>query len=542
MNQFPSFGMGRTGTLLSAGLSVFLLGGSVILATDWPQYRGLNTDGISPELISTNWPPNGPAVVWRNGSLTNGFSCLAVSQGRAFTIISRDNGSAARQEYCVAVDAASGTNVWATPIDIAPWDPTYTGDGGSGSAPYYTGDGPRTTPSVSGNRVITLSHDLHLVCMSTTDGAVLWSNNLVAAFGASTIPWDNAASPLVDNGLIYVNLNTASDNHTLAAFRLADGGLAWSGQNEGMTHTTPVIATIEGLRQVIYATQTGLVSLDCSTGNLLWKFTYPFFPISTSMGASPVVYSNLVYCTAGYARGAFALQVANTGSAWNVTQLWFNSQFNYQSIWMTPVCFEGNIYTLCGNNSSYLMPPLNCIDLFTGELKWSTNRFGMGGLILISTNLLVLTEDGQLVLARPSPDAYLELARYQAFQFSANSPGKCWNSPTYSNGRIYARSTTGAICLDVSVPPPPALKLLSPQLVSVSELELVIGTADGTPLDASRLAKIAVRAADQVESPQTMWSTLTNPLTLDPSTGLARMTVPISADQPRQFFAAVESP
>src|SRR6266403_1683592 len=84
-------------------------------ATDWPQYRGPTTDGVSPDPIATSWATNSPGfVVWTNMSLTNGFSTFAISQGRAFTMISRDVGSG-RREYCAAVDAATGVELWAPP-------------------------------------------------------------------------------------------------------------------------------------------------------------------------------------------------------------------------------------------------------------------------------------------------------------------------------------------------------------------------------------------------------------------------------------------
>jgi len=219
---------------------------AVALAVDWPQYRGPTTDGISPDLISTNWPATGPPVVWPNMSLTNGFSTFAVSQGRGFVLISRDDGSGQLLDYCVAVDAATGANIWATPIGNEPWDPNYTGDGGAGVAPYYKGDGPRTTPAVKDGRVVALAGqfygEFHLVCMNTTNGSVLWSNELVSAYGASTIAWDNAASPCLDDDLIFVNLNSSTNNQNLVAFRMADGSMAWSSQNENVTHATPVVA------------------------------------------------------------------------------------------------------------------------------------------------------------------------------------------------------------------------------------------------------------------------------------------------------------
>src|SRR5664279_3228833 len=108
------------------------------------------------------------------------------------------------------------------------------------------GDGPRTTPSVNDGRVIAFSGLMHLVCMNVTNGSILWSNDLPSAYGASTIPYENAASPCLDNELVFVNLNSSSDNRNLAAFRTTDGGVAWRSQNENVTHTTPTVATIQG--------------------------------------------------------------------------------------------------------------------------------------------------------------------------------------------------------------------------------------------------------------------------------------------------------
>jgi hypothetical protein len=174
------------------------------------------------------------------------------------------------------------------------------------------------------------------------------------------------------------------------------------------------------------------------------------------MCASPVAYSNLVFCTA-FGKGSAVVRVTCTNNTWTTNQLWLRGRppapaTSYQSMWMTPVIYQGYLYGQFGT-TTYVASPLNCIELETGNLMWSTNNFGMGGTILVNNYLLTLTEDGQLVLSVPNPSAYTELARFRAFQFTADSPGKCWNSPAYSNGRIYARSTTGGICVDVSVPP-----------------------------------------------------------------------------------------
>jgi hypothetical protein len=182
---------------------------------------------------------------------------------------------------------------------------------------------------------------------------------------------------------------------------------------------------------------------------------------------------------------------------------------------------------------------LNCIELTTGNLKWSTNGFGMGGLILVHSNLLVLTEDGRLVLAQPNPNAYTELARYTAFQFSAEEPGKCWQHPSFSNGRIYAHSTREAVALDVSVAP--LLKLAAPNFLNSTQLQLAISTADGSPIGTSRLAKIEIHSTNTLSAPVATWPKLTNQLMLS-TNGIARLTNTATAGQFRRFFIAVEPP
>lgn len=515
----------------------FVLSSAFILAaSDWPQYRGPTHDGVSTDRILKQWPTDGPAVVWRK-PLTNGFSSFAVSQGRAFTLISRNLGG--RKEVCVAVDAATGVELWASPIDSAPWDFNSTVDGGTGVAPYYKGDGPRTTPAVQADRVFALSGTLHLVCLNATNGAILWSNDLESVYGASEPnSWQNGASPRLDGDLIFVNLSTSSSNVTLFAFRTTNGQPAWATQDENSTQSTPVVATIEGVRQVLFATATGIVSLDCNTGALLWKYPYPFDPYPTALGASPVVYSNMVFCAAGYGRGSAAASIALSGRTWSATNLWYNSYpaSAYRSIWMTPVCYQGYLYGQFGDNN-YLTAPLNCIELATGNLMWSISGFGQGGTILVDNTILTLTEDGQLVLVQPDPNAYLELARFRAFEFSSASPGKCWNSPAVADGRIYARSTRGGICVDVSVPP---LKMLTPQFEAGNRLQLLLGTATGGTIDSNRLARIEVRYASDLFGSPASWIRLTNCLVW--TNGLVRVDDVDIGAAPRRYFIAVEPP
>jgi outer membrane protein assembly factor BamB len=303
------------------------------------------------------------------------------------------------------------------------------------------------------------------------------------------------------------------------------------------------VATIEGFRQVLFATTGSLISLERDTGNLLWTYPYPFDPVDTAMGASAVAYSNLVFITAAYgARGAAAARITRNGSTWTADHLWFKTSQNgvtFKSTWMTPVCYDGHIYGLFGDKS-WTNSPLNCIELATGQLKWSMPNFGMGGIIVVNTNLLVATEDGQLVLLHPNSAAYSEVTRFRAFTFTPAGPGKVWNSPAYSNGRIYLRSTRGGISLDVSPPPPPTpLRFLPPQPISSTAFRLFITTSNGTPISSTRLAGIELRATNTPNLSPGLWPKLTIPLSLT-SNGLAIATNTVSSGRSQSFYITVE--
>ena len=412
--------------------------------------------------MSLNWVTNSSNVLWRNSSASNGFSSVVVSQGRALAMSLKSNGAGGYDEYCVAINATTGATLWSKRVDAAPpdWDPNGVYYGGDGTPPWYTGDGTRTTPAAEHGRVFAFSGSLRLVCLNATNGSIIWDNDLQSTYGGSPPPaYNNCASPCLDDDLLFVNINTSTNDQTLLALNASDGSYAWSSQNENSTHATPIVATIQGVRQVIFATTTGIVSVERNTGNFLWKFTYPFFPISVSMGSSPVFYSNIVYCTTAYGRGAAAAQVVFTNESWNVTQLYYRHEvanqpvYHYSSIWMSPICYGGYIYSLAGqNNGTFLTAPLNCIELSTGNLMWATNNFGMGGLILVNSNIVAVTEKGALVLIKPNPNAYTELSRFQAFTFTTSTPGKCWNCPSFSDGHLYVRSTREVINVNVSPP------------------------------------------------------------------------------------------
>jgi hypothetical protein len=428
-------------------------------------------------------------------------------------------------EVCVALDASNGAQLWSTALDTASYP-----HGGVGFD-----DGPRSTPALDGDSVFVLTSYLKLYRLNVTNGAIIWQQDLVALFGAFVIAWQNAASPVIENGLIY--LNASCPVQSLMALRVADGGVEWRTLDEGLTHATPTLATIHDTRQIIFATQRGLISLNPTNGSMLWQTNYPF-NYGTSIGASPVVYQDMVFLTGAhaYGMGSMAVQVSLSNSTWSVTRLWFTN--NPASHWMTPVVRDGFLYGHFGIQTfDSVTAQLKCVDLRTGAVKWTANNFGRGATILWNDYLVSLTERGDLVLVKPVTNAYTELARFTAIPGYHDFTNKCWNGPAVSDGRLYVRSTSFVACFDLSVP---ALKFDAPLFVASNTIDLAVRTVTGAPVSSNRFTNLEVRAATSLSIATTQWTKLTNSLVL--TGGVVRVPNVAPGTNATRYFILNEQP
>ena len=410
-----------------------LAGGALGIAADWSQYRGIQTDGVSPEMIRAGWPGGTPVCLWRVPTPA-GLSSFVEGEGKVFTVVTRsiDSGAA---EICVALDAATGKELWATPTGTA----KYQGGADSGTPDNQGGDGPRSTPAVSSGRVFVYSSTMVLHCLDAASGKGIWEKDVIASFGGKNIGWQSAMSPVVDGGLVYVAGGGAGQS--MLAFKQATGELAWKSGEGGITHATPTLATIHGVRQVIYLLQTGLVSVEAASGKPLWKFPFPY---RVSTGCSPVVAGDVVFCTAGYEVGGAACQIVRNDGAFEAKGLWrVTGDKIMASLWSTPVQKDGFLYGMI-SFKRFGSGPLKCVDLKTGAVRWEQPGFGAGQVILTGKYLLALADDGQLVVVEAVPEAYKKVARFKAVA------GKCWSTPALSNGRLFLRSTKEGACFDLA--------------------------------------------------------------------------------------------
>jgi outer membrane protein assembly factor BamB len=417
----------RTVRAVAAVLSVsFFLSGVLSFAADWPLYRGPNQDGISLEKVDIKWGGDGPKLVWKTPANT-GFSSFAVADGRVFTQVVREiNGD--QREVCLALDAASGKELWFADIAV--------GRGYSGGG---DGDGPRSTPSISGGKVYLLTPDLVAQCLDAETGKPVWKRDLMRQNHGRNIGWNSAASVAIDGNLVFVG--GGGPGESMLGLNKDTGAVVWRTGDEMITHSTPVVATIQNQRQVIFFMQSGLVSVAAKTGKFLWKFPFRY---SVSTAISPVVSGDIVYLSAGYDVGSAAIRIRKQAGGFTATKLWFSpGNEPVVSHWSTPVCKDGYLYGMFGFKK-FKTGPMKCVELATGKVLWTHAGFGQGNVILVGNRLVALAEDGNLVVAAATPSAYKEIARAKAFQ------DKCWSTPAFADGKIYVRSVGQGACFDVS--------------------------------------------------------------------------------------------
>ncbi len=399
---------------------------------DWPSYRGPNGDGATKAPLGKAWDSAGPKQVWKVGA-DNGFSSVVVSGGYAATLVTRDfEGSAT--EHCVVLDPATGKELWAMPLKLA----KYQGGGDSGTGDNKGGDGPRSTPSISGGKVYAYGANLDLYCFDAKTGKEVWSKDVAGDYKGKNISWSNATSPVIEGDLVIVG--GGGKGSSFLAFDKERGTLKWKEGDDTITHATPTVATLLGERQVIFFMKSGLVSLSPKNGKILWQQPYKF---NVSTAASPVVSGEIVYCSAGYGVGSAAFEVKKSGTKYETTELWRVEGDGMNNHWSTPVAYNGYLYGMFGFKK-YGEAPVKCVDIKTGKEMWSKEGFGPGNLIVSGDKLLALSDKGELVMISAETKAYTELARADVLD------GKCWSTPTLAGGFIFARSTKEAACFAVT--------------------------------------------------------------------------------------------
>ena len=379
------------------------------LAGDWPQFLGPTRNGVSPETV--NWPP---AALWRK-DVGEGFAAPVVANGKAI-LFYRSNG----KEIIDCLDAASGAKIW-----TFDYPTTYRDD-------FGFDEGPRSAPSIADGGVFTFGAQGVLTAVEFATGKKRWSVETNKQFGVKKGWFGAAGSPLVEDGKVLVHVGGAGAG--IVAFDAKTGAVAWKATSDEASYSSPTVATIGGARHALFLTRAGLVDLDPANGSV--RFSLPFRSRSSASvnAATPLVVGNQVFISASYGTGAALLEV--NGSEYK--KIWSNddSMSNHYS---TCVYRDGFLYGFHGRQEEG--QALRCVQLKTGKVMWSVDGYGAGTVTLAGDRLLILRENGELVIAPAASDGFHPTAHASILSKVVRA------YPAISDGRLYARDEKTLICV-----------------------------------------------------------------------------------------------
>jgi outer membrane protein assembly factor BamB len=343
-----------------------------------------------------------------------GYASFVVANGRAFTIEQRRS-----REVVAAYDVATGRELWTNS-----WEGEFSETMG--------GDGPRATPTYHEGRVFVLGALGELRCLDAADGAVVWRRDILAENNATNLDWGMSASPLIVDDKVVV-LPGGSGGRSVVAHRIDTGEPVWHALDDRQAYTSPMLVTLAGVRQILVVSARRVVGLTPDDGRLLWEY-----PWSTSQGinvAQPVLLGDdRVFMSAGYDHGAAVFEITRRDDRFETRTIWENRRMKNK--FTSSLLHGGHLY---GLDEAILA----CVDATTGELKWKGGRYGYGQVLLAGDHLIVLTEDGEVVLVKASPERHEELARFTAIE------GKTWNHPVIADGRLLVRNLREMAAFDI---------------------------------------------------------------------------------------------
>jgi outer membrane protein assembly factor BamB len=370
---------------------------------DWPGFRGAARDGLVRGVsIATDWSRTPPVELWRH-PIGPGWSSFAVHGELVYTQEQRGDA-----ELVSSYRLTTGAPVWRH-RDAARF---YESNGGAG---------PRGTPTFSDGQLYALGATGLLNALDARTGAVLWSRNAAADTNKQIPQWGFAASPLVTDRTVIV-----AAAGKLAAYDRMTGHPQWIGPAAGGGYSSPQLATIDGVEQIVLVNVAGAVGVALADGQLLWKHEWSGDGIT-----QPAVVGGDVLFGSGSglnsAVGLRRLGLTHGADGWSAQERWTSSAL--KPYFNDFVVLDGHAYGFDGSI-------LACVDLADGKRTWKGGRYGHGQLVALPDQalLVVLSEDGELALVKASPEQFTEIARVPALE------GKTWNHPVLAGDVLLVRN------------------------------------------------------------------------------------------------------
>jgi outer membrane protein assembly factor BamB len=420
-----------TGTLVTVDL----------LATtddDFPQFLGPQRSGaIDTVGLAPDWQASPPRLLWRQ-AIGAGWSGFAVVGGHALTMEQRGE-----LEMVTCYSVADGRLEWFHAVPVR-YDST------------IAGIGPRATPTVHEGMVYTLGAKGHLLCLDGATGRCIWQKELWKEFGITEadeeaeVSYGRANSPLVVGELVIVP--AGGPHHpqwtSLVAYDRTTGQPVWKGGKQQISYSSPALAILGGVEQVLIVNQDYASGHELRTGKVLWEYQWPGKSDNNANVSQAVpLPPDRVFLSKGYGHGAALVQlVPRHDGTFDAQKLWHSSR-----VMRTKFCnvalWQGYVYGLSDGI-------LECIELESGQRMWKAGRYGHGQSLRVGELLLVLSESGQMSLVEATPQQGNNvLGQFQALD-DQDETGYTWNPFAVAGPYLLVRNAQQAACYELPLEGP----------------------------------------------------------------------------------------
>ncbi|MCS7237970.1 MAG: PQQ-like beta-propeller repeat protein [Thermoguttaceae bacterium] len=405
----------RMTRLSTAAFAVWMVGccllTGVAFAQDWPQWRGPNRDGYIvgltlPESWPASWRP-----VWRI-EVGEGYSSPVLVGDRLYVFAREDE-----QEVLRAVSLVDGKVLWVqkypAPYEVNP-------------AARAHGKGPKSTPVVGGNKIVTLGISGILSCWSTEDGKLLWQHRFEDRFGETSPDFGTAMSPMVLDGQRVLAFVGGPEKGAFCAWDLASGKELWQWAGDPPAYSSPVLATLGGREQVVIQSRRFCSGLDPQTGELLWQV--PFVTQYNVNIVTPVVWNDLLIVS-GFRRGTTAYRIVPQGGKLAAQEVWHNKEV---SMYMnSPVVVGDRLIGLAQEQRGQFF----ALDAASGKVLWRSEpkQGENAALLVLGKYVLALTTGSELIVLDPAADSFKPIVRWKV----AETP--TWAHPVWSKAGLVVK-------------------------------------------------------------------------------------------------------
>jgi len=374
---------------------------------DFLQWRGPNRNGIYTEKdLLKKWPDKGPEMLWSFEGLGAGHGNVGLGENNIFILGMPDTlGVLYAFDY-------SGKLLWEKVYGLE-WYESYTG--------------PRSTPTIVGNRVYFESGQGIVFCYNGNTGDRIWSVDLLKKFDAKNITWGMAESLLIDGDILFCTPG-GKDNNIVALNRFT-GETIWTspGNSQPSAYCSPVLIKHNKASLIVTMTAESIVGIDAITGQFYWQV--PQFQGNKIHANTPVYSEGIIYCSSDNVKtnsGLVALKLSEDGK--NVTTKWRNE--NFKNLMGGIIVREGHIY-----GSIYKKHSWCCLDASDGEILYTSTILGDGNIIMADDLFYCYTERGEIALVNADTSSFTVISKFQV----PLGTDQHWSHPVINNGRFYVR-------------------------------------------------------------------------------------------------------